>query len=113
MARIPPKIKARLATLKRMTKCIFLLRDPKHKCEGRIEREHVWIYAGRQIQEVWAIVSVCTGWHRLKNFGSPLEKDWHRYVSLTLASDDDLKKYPRFNWKQEKQRLAHKYENTL
>ena len=91
--------------------CIYNNKD----CSRRVEWEHAWNYAGKQIQEEWAIIPCCTYHHR----GNGLDKDFNRYKSLIKAfslSDrgliDIIKKYPRKNWLQEWVYLRNKYEKN-
>lgn len=65
-------------------------------CSGRITMEHSLIYAGRQIDEVWAIIPLCV-YHHL---GEGLNKELNQYISLQRATKEDLAKYPRKNWVQ-------------
>lgn len=65
-------------------------------CDGRITWEHVWIYSGRQIQEVWAIIPLCWFHH----LGKGLDKQYNRYLSLKRATVQDLLKYPKTAWLQ-------------
>lgn len=71
-----------------------------HDCQGRITLEHVWTYAGPQINEPWAIIKACAWSHDVDQFqdGGNLNKAKHQYISLALASEEDLAKYPRKNW---------------
>ena len=78
-------------------------------CRGRIEWEHAWIYAGRQIDESWAIVGVCTYHHR----GNGLDKEFNQYKSLLKADIDEVcKQYPKKNWRIIFNYLKSKYEKT-
>lgn len=74
-------------------------------CARKIDFDHVWTYAGRQINELWAILGVCERHHRMKD-GNQLLKDTIWRTSLRLASETDLAKYPRKNWKQIKLSLG-------
>ncbi len=65
-------------------------------CVGRITWEHAWIYAGKQIQEKWAIIPLCE-YHHL---GDGLDKEKNQIISLGRATIEDLKKYPRGMWSQ-------------
>ena len=85
-----------------MKKCIH------PDCFAKPEWEHAWIYAGKQINEAWAIVPVCTYHHR----GSGLDKDYNRYRSIIRATTMDFSKYPRTDWKQLKEFLTKKYANN-
>lgn len=66
------------------------------------EWHHVWIYAGRQINEPWAIVPGCTYHHRGKGF----KKEVFERISICRATQEDLAKYPKKNWLLEMQRLG-------
>lgn len=71
-------------------------------CSGRIEWHHVWTYAGKQINEVWAIVPACQKHHRLVG---RYKNDFQR-ISLNRATKEDLDRYPRVDWKQLKKKLG-------
>lgn len=75
------------------------------ECDGRLEWEHAWIYAGQQINEAWAIIAVCHKHHAMKD-GNRAVKAAIQRISLNLASADDLAKYPRKNWAQERKACA-------
>ena len=69
-------------------------------CQGRITIEHVFIYAGRQIDELWNLLPVCAYHHEVDNFqdNGDLNKEihqWHAINRMTLA---DQAKYPKKNW---------------
>lgn len=64
------------------------------ECSGRITWEHVWIYAGRQIQERFAVIPLC--WHH--HLGDGLDKRENEMISIGRATIQDLKKYPRKDW---------------
>lgn len=71
---------------------------PGHVCDGRITREHAMYYAGKKIQERWAIVFVCASGHGVDKFqDSPtqLKKDVRQWVALNQATDEDFKRFPR------------------
>jgi len=107
MRPIPPKIRDQIARDPFMRTCIYERIDaPNHRCMGRITWEHAWIYAGKQINEPWAIVPCCEA----HNSGEAMVKDYNRYVALTRANLNDLtKRMPRKNWKQEYNHLNEKY----
>jgi hypothetical protein len=67
----------------------------------RITFEHAFIYAGKQINEQWAIVPCC----QAHNSGEAMVKDWNRFISLKRAKElniwEEIKqKYPKKNWEQ-------------
>jgi len=80
-----------------------LLRD--HVCSGRSTMEHAWIYGGRQIPDKWAVIRLCAWAH----LGPGLNKEINHWISLRHATDEDLKKYPRKDWAQERRYLNAKY----
>lgn len=106
MNNIPPKIRAELATLPRMKLCARRLEGG---CSGRITWEHALIYAGKQVQEVWAILGLCDHHH----LGSGLDKEKNHALALAQATPEDLAKYPRSDWVQKKKYLLEKYSNFL
>lgn len=103
---ISPKVRKQLADDPRMRFCaIRRLAVPFGACDGRIEWHHVWDYASRQIDEVWAIVGACHFHHEKVNKDSRIKSAFQR-VSLALATDEDLAKYAKKNWSQIKLYLA-------
>lgn len=74
-------------------------------CEGKIDWHHVWTYASRQIDEVWAIVPACKYHHDKAE--NPQIKAKFQLISLSRASPEDLQKYPKKDWQQ-----IIKYLNT-
>jgi hypothetical protein len=76
---------------------------------GAVEWEHAFMYAGKQVNEWWAIVPVC--WHHHR--GGGLDKEFNRYRALVRMDEEDLreakKKYPRVDWASERSRLIRKY----
>lgn len=73
--------------------------------------EHVWIYAGRQIDEWWAIISICAKAHSVDQFqdGGILDKEINQWLSINLMSEEDEANYPKFDWKQRRKYLNGKY----
>ena len=96
MRPIPPSLMKELASDPFMKKCVW---------SGSLENvswEHCWIYQGRQINERWAIVPL----RRDLNVNMQANvKAYCRWVSLSRATPEDLAKYPRHNWAQEKRYL--------
>lgn len=75
-------------------------------CSGRITWEHAFIYAGKQINEKWAIIPLCV-YHHL---GEGLDKHENQRIALRRATEEDLAKYPKKDWEYEKAWLKI-YEN--
>lgn len=64
------------------------------ECSGRITFEHAFIYAGRQIQEKFAIIPLC--WHH--HLGEGLVKIENQRIAASRAIKEDRAKYPSLNW---------------
>lgn len=103
MAPIPAKLRALLASDPFMRVCIWNNSD----CSGRVEWEHAWTYAGKQVQERWSIVPCCTYHHR----GKGLVKEFNQYISLSRATEEDMQKYARLDLKTKWFFLKEKYFN--
>lgn len=88
-----------------------LLHD--HECRGRSTMEHVWRYAGRQIDEKWAIIRLCEWAHSVGPYldRGILDKRINEWISLRHATLDDLEKYPAKDWEQRRKFLNKKYGN--
>lgn len=76
-------------------------------CSYHITMEHALIYAGRQVNEVWAIIPLCTYHHAVNEYqdGGDLQKRKNVWIALNRASDQDLDKYSRANYKTEREKL--------
>lgn len=71
-----------------------------------IEWEHAFIYAGKQVQEKWAIIPICWWAHS----GPGLNKEINQWIALNRASDEDLEKYSKaINLKEMRERLNKIY----
>jgi|SRR5882757_5610643 len=77
-------------------------------CKGRIEWHHVFIYAGRQINEPWAIIPLCKHHHDLVSSSSEF-KEQCELISLKRASSSDFAKYPKRDWHYIKNYLTQVY----
>ena len=69
----------------------YLLKDhtcqPEPRTRKLIEWEHTLLFGNRQIQERWAIISICWRVHR----GPLLNKEINIWIALNRATDDELK----------------------
>lgn len=106
MRSISSRVSKELHTQLRMKQCVIRdLQDLYGPCGGKIEWDHVWIYAGRQIDEPWAIVGLCHDHHMAKE-GEPAVKAAVQTASLMLATIEELSKYSRKDWEQIKHSLG-------
>lgn len=81
-------------------------------CKGRITWEHALIYAGRQIDEVWAIIKLCAYHHGVDEFQDcgDLQKEKNVWIALNRATDDELRKYSKaINYIELRTKLNDKY----
>jgi len=92
-----------------------ILEDPFYrKCcitgSKNVSLEHSIIYAGRQVNEIWAIVPLRRD---LNTSHPPTEvKEKCTLIALSRATEEDFDKYPRAKerWKQKLKYLKQKYE---
>lgn len=64
-----------------------------HPCGGRTTVEHVFTYAGRQIQEVWNCIPLCARGHGVDEWqdSGDLKKEMNKWVALNRATDIELR----------------------
>lgn len=107
MRAIPLKMRQDLEDLPRMKYCTLKpLEGVYGACSGRVEWHHVWTYAGRQINETWAILSACHQHHEMVKEQKAIRMAFET-ASLLLAGDE-LAKYPKKEWAQIKKSLGMK-----
>ena len=113
MRPIPEKLREQMNNDPAMYICVYNDEDCCDMYDRKAPRpewEHCFTYAGRQINEWWAIIAACWYHHR----GPGLNKEYNRYRALKRMTEEDLKqaelKYPKFNWRWERDRLMKKYD---
>ena len=90
MRPIPPRLRAEMAADPFYRVCVH----DSHECEGRVEWDHVFIYAGRQVNEKWAILPTCSWHHRnITRYRKESER-----IAVARATPEELAKYPRRDW---------------
>ena len=79
-------------------------------CAGRITWEHALTYAGRQVDEVWAIIKLCECHHSVNTYqdGGLLDKEINVWIALNRATDEELKKYDKTDFIGLRDRLNNK-----
>lgn len=109
MHKTPKKIFEELAAERPFCERRMIFKD--HVCQGRSTMEHALIYAGKQINEKWAIIRLCEWAHSVGRFqdNGGLDKGKNEYIALKHATDEDLKKYPRVDWERKIKNLNQKY----
>jgi len=73
-------------------KCV---RNHEGTCKGRTTHEHALIFAGKQIEEEWAVIDLCEYHHDVGLYqdAGNLEKEKNIWIALNRATEDQLKKY--------------------
>ena len=89
----------------------FCLRVQEGKCSGRITWEHALIYAGKKMQDKFAIVPLCEYHHSIGKHheDGDLQKDYGQWVAISRMTPEDYLNYPKRNWKKDLQLLENKY----
>jgi hypothetical protein len=107
MRKIPTKLREEMADDPYYSVCSRY----NENCGGRITWEHVFIYAGKQINEKWAIIPLCEKHHAVNRYQDAglLDKEINQWISIQRATDEDLEKYPKKDWKTLKVYLENKY----
>lgn len=106
MRRISDRVKKKL--LDRPNKC----QRGNSECKGHITWEHALIYAGRQIDEAWAIVKLCEYHHGVNSYqdGGDLRKEVNVWIALNQAEIGELDKYSKaINYRELRKKLNKKY----
>ena len=99
MRPIPPEMRTEMQQDEFYTVCCVSGKPGTN--EDPLEWHHVWTYAGKQINEKWAIVPLKKSKHDEFDSNGSLRCKV-RSISLKRATDEDLRKYPRMNWDQAK-----------
>lgn len=94
---IPKKLREEMAIDPRRLLCSFkgIL---GHECGGRITREHAMYYAGKKIQERWAIIFLCAKGHGVDEYQDhpgQVSKEMRQWVALNQATLADFARFPR------------------
>lgn len=64
----------------------------EHECGGRLTREHAVIHSGRQVNEEWAIISICAKAHSVDEYqdGGELDKNKNMWIALNRTDEAGL-----------------------
>lgn len=82
------------------------------ECAGRITWEHAIIFAGRQVNEKWAIIPLCAYHHAVDEYqdGGDLNKELNIAIALSRATAGELSRVScAVNYTALKERLLKKY----
>lgn len=111
MRPISQRVKKQISADPLSDRCFRKMALRDHTCGGRITLEHAFIYRGRQIDEVWAIVPICARAHGVDQYqGSDIfNKEINQWIAINRMTEEDEQKYPRTDWKQLRKYLNGKY----
>lgn len=94
-----PKLRKELGTDPEYSRCAFGgYESLVGECGGRITREHAVIYAGKKVQERWAIIPCCARHHGVDHYQdahTEAPKELRLWVALNRATEDELAGYAR------------------
>jgi hypothetical protein len=113
MRPIPHKLRRELGLDPFMKICVHCSNEP-------VEWNHVWTYAGKQINEIWSIIPLCQHCHR-GNSGTIFQEAKERceYESIKRLVDsgfENLEFYQKLNdktWENRINYYTNVYENDL
>jgi hypothetical protein len=83
-------------------------------CGGSLTWEHALIYGGRQIDEAWAIVILCSRHHAVNEYqdGGDLQKEKNVWLALNQATYEELLTYSKaIDYIRMRKTLNEKYQN--
>lgn len=110
MRKINKTLKNKIASDKYYQKCSRLCDG---NCQGKITWEHAIIFAGRQLNEKWAIIPLCEYHHAVNQYqdGGDLNKEINVCIALNRATDRELLATSKaVNYKELKNRLNEKFK---
>ena len=111
MRKIPPELKEEMANDPYYKKCA---RSDERNCRGRVTWEHAIIYAGRQLNEKWAILPICEFHHAVNSYqdNGNLNKEKHIWIALNRAGNANLLRISKaVDYISLRERLNAKYKN--
>lgn len=83
--KIPPEIREKLSQDPFMTRCCIA----DETCQGRIEWNHHFQFAGRRMNDPWGILPMCTSHHRREaQFRDRLD-----IIMVSRATEEELAPY--------------------
>lgn len=109
MNNLPPKLRKQMNEMPEYKRCALL---GYHVCGGRITREHAIIFAGKQLQELWAVPPICAAGQEVDHYqdAHTMDKKMNQWVALNRATDDELRRISRaIDYIRERRRLNEIY----
>jgi hypothetical protein len=104
---IPKSVKNKLEKDPRMETCEYCGSQP-------VQWHHVFLYAGKQMQEPWSIAAACKRCHDKatphKHGHKPELREFFEWKALQRMGTEDMLKYPKKDWLVLANYLAHKQQ---
>lgn len=93
MNNVPQKLRRQWAEEDRLGVKRVCMRHAEGNCQGRLTKEHAIIYAGKQLQDEWAILDICEYHHGVNTFqdSGDLNKEKHVWIALNRAPEQRLR----------------------
>ena len=115
MRPIPPMLREEIKNDPFYGKCARKVLLDDHVCRGSITWEHAIIFAGKQLNEKWAIIPLCAFAHSVNEFqdGGCLDKEINHWIALNRATDQELEDISRAeDYKRKRDYLNEKYKRN-
>ena len=92
MNKVPQKLRRKWAEEDRLGQKRVCMRASEGNCAGRLTKEHALYYAGKQLQDEWAILDICAYHHGVDGFQDrgDLNKEKHIWIALNRAPEARL-----------------------
>ncbi len=89
---IPKKMRSEMAIDPAYSVC-SLTGVKGHVCGGEVTWEHAMYFAGKKVQEKWAIIPLCARGHAVNGFqdAGTMNKELNQWVALNRANDEELR----------------------
>lgn len=98
---IPKSVRSELDSDPKKDYCAFegvAIDGVQHVCGGRITREHALYYAGRKIQDRFAIIFLCARGHGVDEYQDnpgQVPKPMREWAALSQGTQEDFDRFPR------------------
>lgn len=94
MTTLPLKQRSEMAADPEYSRCAL---QGLHECGGRVSWEHAMYYAGKKIQDRWAVIPICSLGHGVDQYQdmASVSKEVRQWIALNRATDAELAQYNR------------------
>lgn len=109
MRPIPAKLRAEIDSDPYYKVCA---RADEGDCAGRITIEHALTFSGRQLNEKWALLPICSYHHGVNEYQDcgKMNKEKHVWLALNRATDEELRSISKaVDYIKERERLRKIY----